>query len=165
MCCVGVSVLRIIRDTAGCAEALPVSHREGVPGFQCMGCSFQSVQLVEQQHVECNQHHQTNRRTKKTNHVLHLLPGLIQHLQQSVFHLHTQQCKFRTGRIHPDTNGCGANYCSKLHSRYSTTQDISLSFYSCYSKLKDIITCIKATFWAMSASNHHEVLEMPVKYT
>lgn len=99
------------------AEGLPVSHREGVPGFQCMGCSFQSIQLVEQQHVECNQHHQANRRTKKTNQVLNLLPGLIQRLQQSVFHLHTQQCKFRTGKIHPDTNGCGANNCSMLHPR------------------------------------------------
>lgn len=47
------------------AEGLPVGHREGVPGFQCVGCSFQSVQLVEQQHVECNQHHQANRCAKR----------------------------------------------------------------------------------------------------
>lgn len=39
---------------------LPVSNRIGVPRLQCMGRSFQSVQLVEQQHVESHQHHQTD---------------------------------------------------------------------------------------------------------
>lgn len=54
--------LDIIKDTA---QGLPVSNREGMPSFQCMGCSFQSIQLVEQQHVECNQHHQASRHIKK----------------------------------------------------------------------------------------------------
>lgn len=34
------------------AECLPVSNRIRVPRLQCMGRSFQSVQLVKQQHVE-----------------------------------------------------------------------------------------------------------------
>lgn len=42
------------------AACLPVSNRIGVPRLQCMGRSFQSVQLVEQQHVESHQHHQTD---------------------------------------------------------------------------------------------------------
>lgn len=33
------------------------------------------------------------------------------------FHLHTQQCKFGTRKIHPDTNRCGVKNCCTLHPR------------------------------------------------
>lgn len=47
-----------------CKQCLPVGDRIGVPRLQCVGRSLQSVQLIEQQHVECHQHHQADGRTK-----------------------------------------------------------------------------------------------------
>lgn len=53
-----VCVCECLRKAGRCL--LPVSNRVGVPRLQCMCGSFQSVQLVEQQHVERHQHHQTD---------------------------------------------------------------------------------------------------------
>ena len=49
---------------------LPVGDGVGVPLLQCVSRSFQSVQLVEQQHVESHEHHQTDgwRRREEASH-------------------------------------------------------------------------------------------------
>lgn len=44
----------------------PVGDGIGVPRLQCVGRSLQSVQLVEEQHVESNQHHQTDKEGRET---------------------------------------------------------------------------------------------------
>lgn len=46
-----------------CRACLPVRDRVGVPRLQGVGRPLQSVQLVEQQHVESHQHHQASRQT------------------------------------------------------------------------------------------------------
>lgn len=44
-----------------CKHSSPVRDGVGVPRLQGVGRPFQSVQLVEQQHVERHQHHQASR--------------------------------------------------------------------------------------------------------
>lgn len=47
-----------------CQQCSPVRDGVGVPRLQGVGRPFQSVQLVEQQHVECHQHHQASRKDR-----------------------------------------------------------------------------------------------------
>lgn len=63
------------------AARLPVGHRVGVPALQGVSCSFQSVQLVEQQHVESHQHHQTG--GQRDGEVKHTGPDRTAHSQKT----------------------------------------------------------------------------------
>lgn len=47
-----------------CKQCSPVRDGVGVPRLQGVGRPFQSIQLVEEQHVECHQHHQASRKDR-----------------------------------------------------------------------------------------------------
>lgn len=58
-----------------CKWCLPVGDRVGVPRLQCVGRPLQSVQLIEQQHVERHQHHQADGQKQSLNTLTHNLDG------------------------------------------------------------------------------------------
>lgn len=106
-----------------CKQRLPVGDGIGVPRLQCVGRSLQSVQLIEQQHVERHQHHQADGRTKtvfkytdsqsggkkkKTTNNHHYKEIIGNSKDKREVSPHS---RLIAGKIHPDTKQC----CKQLY--------------------------------------------------